>query len=548
MPNYKKFDRNGASAPRRPSLLDEIKELDARLLSLVSRRNYLMGKAASKRKQKGLPLADPDMERRIFETWKTEAGDKKFDVKTARRVFDQLNNLAYATIAKPENRKLSTYVLSPSHRAVNVNFDGPSSLFQSKLWLALAAACSADVTLSPLCVNDQITELVKAFNQAGAHLSWDGDTVESRSGEGIELEDKLIFAGNDPMTMYLIIAFGLKTPGKFKIAGGPILKQYDSRPISKILAPLGARLNTLDLQSHGLPARLECGGRMASSVEMLDDTPPEFAAALALAAWTYPQGLSLRFAEDWKGVALLKEVVSVLKSCGIKADLSETECTVKATKQASYPQQPEIALEPELCAALLAIPAFAGGNMTINGTWPANSTAAADAIKLLAGGGLNVDVSKDSISVSRGELPEDISLDFGTATDLFPIGLALAINTRKESKIQNIEDTTMFEQGIELLERLGIRYERGDSELTIFPGRLNWDEAWSAPTPFFGMALGQLAWLRPGISLENPGDLTDLWPRFWTLYNSLPEIDGLKDPEAKNDDEAKSSRRRIKIN
>ncbi|NDV25874.1 chorismate mutase [Desulfovibrio sp. JC010] len=545
MPEYKKFDRSGGSAPRRQSLLDEIKELDARLLSLISRRNYLMGKAASKRKQKGLPLGDPDMERRIFETWTAEAGNKKFDVKTARRVFDQLNNLAYAGVAKPENRKLSTYVLSPPQKPVNVTFDGPGSLLQSKLWIALSAAAGAESKMGPLCVNDEITELIKAFNQAGAHLSWDGETVESRSGDGIEFEEKLVFAGDDAMTMFLTIAFGLKTVGKFKIAGGPILKQYDSRPLAEILSPLGARLNTLDLQSHGLPARLECGGRMASSLEISEDIPAGFVAALALAAWTYPQGLTFKFAEDWQGKDLLKEVVAVLKKCGVKAKLSETECSVPATKGISVPEEPAIALEPELCAALLSIPAFSDGQVTINGEWP-KSAIAEDALVTLKKGGVDIKISKGSITASKGEAAADLSFDFGNANDLFPVGLALAVNSRSECKLGNIADTVLFEQGVELLERLGIKYEREDDGLTVIPGRLKWDEAWSAPTPFFGIALGLLAWMRPGISIENPGDVTDLWPRYWTLYNSLPEINGLKDPEVKKKDESKT-RRRIKI-
>ncbi|NDV23866.1 chorismate mutase [Desulfovibrio sp. JC022] len=545
MPEYKKFDRSGGSAPRRQSLLDEIKELDARLLSIVSRRNYLMGKAASKRKQKGLPLGDPDMERRIFETWTAEAGSKKFDLKTARRVFDQLNNLAYAGVAKPENRKLSTYVLSPPQKPVNVNFDGPGSLFQSKLWIALSAAAGAEAQMGPLCVNDEITELIKAFNQSGAHISWDGETIESRAGDGIDFEEKLVFAGDNPMTMYLAIAFGLKTVGKFKIAGGPILKQYDSRPLAEILSPLGARLNTLDLQSHGLPARLECGGRMASSIEISEDTPAEFVAALALAAWTYPQGLTIKFAEGWHGMYLLQEVVEVLGICGIKAKLNNTECSVPATKEISVPEQPVIALEPELCAALLAIPAFSGGQVTINGDWPKN-VVAEDALKTLKSGGVDIEISKGSITATKGETATEAFFDFGNANGLFPIGLALAVNSRSECKISNIADAVMFEQGIELLERLGIRYERGDDELTVIPGRLKWDEAWSAPSPFFGIALGLMAWIRPGIAIENPGDLTELWPRYWTLYNSLPEVDGLKDPEIRKKDES-TTRRRIKI-
>ncbi|WP_320171332.1 chorismate mutase [Maridesulfovibrio sp.] len=546
MPNFKKFDRNGAGAPRRTSLLDEIKELDARLLSIISRRNYLMGKAASKRRQKGLPLGDPDMERRIFETWSSESGNKKFDLKTARRVFEQLNNLAYAAVAKPENRKLSTYILSPPRKPVDVVFDGPCSISQSRLWIAMAAACGAEASLAPLCVNERITELVKAFNQAGGHLSWDGETVDCRPGEGLEFEDKLIFAGDDPMTLFLILAFGLKTTGKFKIAGGPVLKQFDTRPLAGILGKLGARLNTLDLHSHGLPARLECGGRMASSLDVDPEVPAEFIAALALAGWTYPQGITLRFASEWDSKGLLKDVVSVLESCGIKAVLSDTEFSVEPCSATKFPSSPEISLEPALCASLLAIPAFSDGKVTINGRWAQGTPAADDALQILTDAGMNVEIGKSSVTASKGETAVDRTFLFGKAEELFPVGLAFAINSRSECRVANISDQVMFEQGVELLERLGIRYERGETELTVMPGRLKWDEPWTAPTPFFGIALGLLAWMRPGISLDNPGDINELWPRYWTLYNGLPVIDGLKDPEVKKEDESKA-RRRIKI-
>ncbi|OEU70648.1 MAG: 5-enolpyruvylshikimate-3-phosphate synthase [Desulfovibrio sp. S3730MH75] len=551
MPNYKKFegsDRPGRDAPRKPSLLHEIRDLDERLISMISRRNFLMGKAASKRKEKGLPLADPDQERRIFEIWTTKSADEKFNLKAARRVFEQLNTLAYTCVSHPENRNLPSYSLSPARRPVKVTIDGPCSLFQSQLWMALAAMCSADAKMAPLSVNDQLTSLAKAFNQAGGHLSWEGDTIESRAGEGVSFEDKLVFAGDDPMTMYLVIAFGLKDPGKFKIAGGPILKQYDSRVLTPILDPLGARLNTLDLQSHGLPARLECGGNLATSVTMLEDSPSKFAAALTLAGWTYPKGLTIKFEKDWAGISDIKDAVDVLSACGIKANLSDTECVIPATETFSFPEEPKIALDPELSAAILSLPAFAGGNVTIKGTWPKNSPKAIDALKMLDLGGVNVKVTDSEISSTKGAQPKSVIFDLDQAADLFPIGMALAINSDTECSLNNIKNVALFEQGVELLERLGLEYTRTDDGIKIAPGKIQWDEAWNAPTPYFGIALGLMAYIRPGLSIQNPGDLTDLWPRYWTLYNSLPEIDGLKDPQVKDvEDDAKSKRRRIKI-
>lgn len=546
MPYYKNNDNSGNRTPRRMSLLQEIQEVDSKLISMLSRRNNLLGKAASKRRQKGLPLADPEMERRLFETWNEVSSKQNFDNKTARRIFEQFNNLAYAAVANPESRKSDAYVLSPAQRPAKVEVDGPRSLFQTKLYTALAAASGAEASLGPVILNDSLVQIIKAFNQGGAKLSWNDDMVEARDDGKLNFEEKLVFVGGSPLNLYLITAFGLSITGKFKMAGSAEMKFFDTRPMNNLVSGLGARLNTLDLHSYGLPARLECGGRMASSLTIDEGTDPQFAAALTAAAWTYPQGLTLNFDSQWKGKALLAETSAVLKSCGVNTVMTDTKITVPHCDSINVPNQPEIALDPEICCSILAIPAFCGGEVKLKGVWPSNPESDA-ALESLKASGVMIEKGNDVLTASRGEVSEETNFDCLGKAELFPIELALAIKSGVETTLTAPEDKAVLEQGIELLEHLGIRYLITENGLALSPGRLNWESPWTAPTPFFGMALGLLAWIRPGISLDNPGEISSHWPRYWTLYNGLPEVTSLIPPRKEIKDEPKSDRKRIRI-
>ena len=52
--------------------------------------------------------------------------------------------------------------------------------------------------------------------------------------------------------------------------------------------------------------------------------------------------------------------------------------------------------------------------------------------------------------------------------------------------------------------------------------------------------------LRPGLHLSNPGNVPELMPGFWALYNGLPSPETApRKPKEQKDDGAKPARRRI---
>ena len=69
--------------------------------------------------------------------------------------------------------------------------------------------------------------------------------------------------------------------------------------------------------------------------------------------------------------------------------------------------------------------------------------------------------------------------------------------------------------------------------------------SWNAPSGRWALALAVAACARgalPGFKLGDPGIMTAVWPRFWTVYNALPEPGKIRREE---NAAAEKKRRRI---
>jgi hypothetical protein len=78
---------------------------------------------------------------------------------------------------------------------------------------------------------------------------------------------------------------------------------------------------------------------------------------------------------------------------------------------------------------------------------------------------------------------------------------------------------------------------------------------WTAPSPAWAMAYALAAFVRPHLKLVNPGIMTTLWPRFWALYNALPEPQAApsaysgkgEESEASEEQHDEAKRKRVRL-
>jgi 5-enolpyruvylshikimate-3-phosphate synthase len=192
----------------------------------------------------------------------------------------------------------------------------------------------------------------------------------------------------------------------------------------------------------------------------------------------------------------------------------------------------------------LALPIFTDGKVTLTQT-PDNLTRH-PALRQLAQLGVDLKDSGNTVTASAIKLP-DQNIDMGHDPALLPLALALALRAKRELTVTLPDMEDAVDSARQFLDRMNATYVQNGDTITITPGKLSWDGTWASPDPYYCLGSALAAFVNPGIALENPGQLTSLWPQFWNIYNTLP-TGKMKPPptkEIRNNDKPKH--RRIKV-
>jgi 3-phosphoshikimate 1-carboxyvinyltransferase len=538
----------------RTTILEDLLDIDARLLAQVGRRMKLVQRAAG-----GRQVLDRELEKQLWGAFDQMSRQQNLDPRLTRQLFALLGSFG---LEGHNSRRAADkpFTLVPRSEAADIDITGPRSRTHTRMLAVLAAATNQSVHLSGVVLSDPLIELVKALNQCGGHLSWTEDSLDASAPEKftedfpLRFEEVLVFAGEEPFTLYTLLAFALRETGRSKFAGGANLKALDLRQLDALLPVLGARLAPMNPRSRGLPARLESGGRMATRLQLGPDTPPLFAQALALAAWSYPDGLRLALASDPNAAseqaAALDEAVAVLTLCQVKAERRGEEYIIPAGAP-KLPKAPLLPMDPALSAYILALPALAGGFARLSGALTLPAAVLAD-FKAL---GLDPSIEAGAAICRNAPLNSGQSLTMGRVSKFLPLALALAVKAGacRVALPAGAEGLTARAWAMDLLDRLGASYEdteessREELVVTSGPTRV-WEGVWTTPDPWCTLGLALLSFIRPGISLDNPGGLVALWPRFWALFNALPVVrDVAPTPKEPEKHDTKPKNRRIRV-
>ncbi len=514
---------------------NDISDIDNQIMDLLEKRAFLIRKEGAYRKSRQKSLVDPKLEKLLRGSFDKRAGELGLDAKLTKQLFTLLNQFSLADVRKKFEG--DGYKLAPRVDRISASMVGPRSFRYTRMLLAMAASSGSRIALSPVTMNAPNKDLAKGLKQAGAPIHWDDNEIRNDGGKTLEFEGNMIFVGEDRFNFYMQLCLALGHAGRCKFTGKPALQLLDIASLNKILPSLGARMVPINPTNPGLPARLECGGPMDAAITLPGNIEPDFAAALTLAAWSYPGGLTInglgKEARD-----RVAEAVEVLNACGIKAKL--TKDSVKVSDGIpTMEERPVLPLSLRLNSILMALPLMAGGSINIEGSWPKNEKAdrIVDQLKAL---GLKVDIATENIIVTKdADIPENTPIIIGETAELQPLALALALRVGKTTMSGQFDETVT-----ELLDRMGAAYEETENGIELMAGTKKWDGTWFSPDPIWSMSCALSAYMVPAIILENHGEVTATWPEFWNFYNSLPT--GKMKPRPVRE-EKDDKRRRIKI-
>jgi 5-enolpyruvylshikimate-3-phosphate synthase len=545
-------------------------ELDRDLMKLLVRRSVLVSRIRGGRDYAASPeavLAEKDV--RI--AWENGALAFSKDPRFTRQLFTLLQDLK--VLSKEQAEQTGIFTLVPSAKPVSGELTGPADTRMAQMYTALAACRGDALSLEALSLSEALIDTVKACSQAGAAISRHGQGagpggVSVTQGAPLSFAGKTIYVGEDFFTLYLMAFLAVGRPGACRLAGGARLKGADLSVLRQTLPLFGARLAPVVPRSRGLPVSLESSGAIPPQVLIPADLPLEAVCALLLAPllWNAPVIFNLAALPASVAAAALAEVGAVHLACGAHVETRGAQLSFSPGALQAY-ERPSLSLDSSLCAYLLALPAFAGGSLSLKGSWPAHLPVSLEVESLLSWAGLAVRILGTSVSVEAACPPFSVPLQCnGLSPQLGPLFLALAAkrcmfgadtpSLRRPAPFPSDDAQDALAQ--EFYERIGLLYADGCVSTSDTGGRVSLPahagaaktghSAWTSPDAYWSMAFALAAFLRPGLRLANPGSVTEVLPGFWSIYNSLPHP---ADPvrrtqaaaqESKND---KPARRRV---
>lgn len=510
-------------------------ELDRDLMRLLVRRATLVSRIRGGKEHASTPAAI-QAEKAVRVAW--EAGALAFskDPRFTRQLFTLLQDLKVLT--KEQAHSAGSFNLHPPAKPVAGSLAGPSSTRAAQMRVALAACLGLALDMRGLMLSSALEDTVKAFAQAGAPVRYEPHgaalaRVHVEAGNSLSPPDKGLFAGDDLFTLYLLALLFINRPGAFRLTGGARLKAADLTPLRRVLPFFGARLAHVIPRSQGAPVMVECSGDIPPLVVVPAELPFEGLCALLLAplAWGVPVTLNLAELPAGVATAALAEVRPLHREAGADVETHGPHLVYTPGPLAPL-AEPALPLDPALAAYLLALPAFAGGSLSLKGFWPGHMPEAQEAEQLLAWAGLELAHTGDAVSTKAAAAPFSLPLPSGELSgNLGPLLLALAARCLLLTGASPFppgaapypQDDTDHALAQEFFARLGFLYANGE----LAPGAAGEEQsaplAWTSPDGYWSMAYALCAYIRPGLLLANPGLVTELMPPFWSIYNSLPE-------------------------
>jgi 5-enolpyruvylshikimate-3-phosphate synthase len=505
--------------------------LDRDLMKLLVRRAVLVSRIREGKNHASSPAA-VQAEKAVRIAFEANASAFSKDPRFTGKFFSLLQDLAL--LSREEAEKKPGFVLSPPRKPVRVLLAGPASSRAARMWMALAAMSGAPAVMPGLPLSEAVLTCAKALNQAGGVLEWlsgsDASVTLAVAGKSIpSFAGKTLFLGEDALTLYLVCFMAVHKPGILRLTGGPELKEAELAGLRHILPSLGARLAHVIPHSQGLPASLECSGILPDNLVLPAELPLEGVCALLLAplVWGRPMTFNLSLLPAAVATTALTELSALFAACGAEVE-SRGPCLIYSAMPPRIPEYPRLPLDPVLSAYLLALAAFAGGSISLNGIWPAYLPEAQEALRILRWAGLRVEVGEDALTAvpdsSFGLLPPE-----EPEAALLPLVAAVFARDirRNRGPLPPIPEGDPAIRSF--FACLGIstdspgppRHAGGKQDSAA--GRDHSVPAWICPDACWGLALALASFIRPGVRLANPDIVTRTMPSFWPLFNSLPE-------------------------
>lgn len=533
---------------RRPSLREVVATIDRDILHLLLRRYNVLLRMRGNR---GFLAAAE--EKQLREAWQKEAERLSPDPKLSSQFFSLMQEVTFRPkpLADGEHGpRRQGFNLAPPRRPVAMRLRLPADAWRSNAWLLLAAASGRPVSIDPCLMHDGQHHFLKALGALGAAVNRIEDAVSVAAGQGLRFGDASLHVGEDIDSFYLLAAQYAVRPSRVRFTGEGALKSADLSSLSRFLPMLGTRLAPVVPRSGGFPVRLECSGMLPEKLAVPAEVPAHFVAALMLALPFAERPCELDFSSHPACGRILDSALPLLRQSGVKLVESASGALQVSPSELDVPEAPVIPADETVAAGLLALPLVLGGEAEFEGHLPDPDDARCPfgfyfrelglVLRRAGTGRFTVKMAKGLVESAGNALPDALApMLHGRHAWLAAMIYAVRALCTDGAALPGKADGALGD----FFSAAGL-YQSADGMLRK-KSQVNETVSWNAPSGRWALALAVAACARgalPGFKLGDPGIMTAVWPRFWTVYNALPEPGKIRREE---NAAAEKKRRRI---
>ncbi len=517
----------------------KIKEIEKQIINLIKERTVLYSNYLKEKKKRNEPISDSDFESALWRIWKDKTQDTKIDTKLLRNVYNYINNLAY-NLAEKEEEKV--FLLKKSFkRSVDINVAGPFDLYLTKFLIIISAVKNIPLELNHVVINDSVYELIKVLNVLGASFSWEKDKVLKSSSNPVDFSKKAVFIGDDILNLYLLLFAVIAKGGICKFTGDSPLKLINLRPLFSLLPQMGARIAPLIPGSYGLPIKIEATGTISDYITISDDVPDEALWALLISTIFYNlKKITISCPNHRLKNPATERIFYLFEKNNIDYEIKEDEIVI-------FPSEPstlhsEYILDPELNSYLLAYVIIKGGKAKIEGKFDTQFLDSKIFMDILTSKITQINILEGFIAV-KGKGKDCCSFDINGYSPALFLSLAMLLHSKK-GEISGIPQSNIEELEY-VLDKLHIDFKLKDNKLIISNVTPIKGINIVAPNTRWMIFLSLASLMGFEISLENPGEITKLWPTYWKYFRALPVVSEMDSVKKEREDVPKKTKRRF---
>ena len=434
---------------------------------------------------------------------------------------------------------MGTYKVKSIFKKINndhiIKVKVPGSKSITNRALLIAALAKGESRLKGALFSNDAKNMIVCLNTLGIKIDVNEEdeliTVHGCGGM-LPVKNANINVGSAGTAARFITAMLAFSSGVYHLDASEQMKKRPMKPLLDALISLGVIINYDEKEGH-FPFTLDSREVKSGRISLDTAISSQFLSAVIMTGFLLENGLRVDITGGRESLPYVDMTVKVIESFGAKVDTAnENGFTSYILKEGNSYEAREYDIEPDVSAAcyFYAMAEILGCKAQVQGVYLDSIQGDIEFVKLLTKMGAVLSEEKDGIIIQgaiNGEY-EGIEADLNSFSDQSLTLAAVSAFAKSPTKITGIAHIRLQESDRLLaikteLERLGIKTEMGEGEITIFPTLIDSSEVEmeTYEDHRVAMAFSLIGLRKKGVVIKNPDCSAKTFKNYFEILDRI---------------------------